>query len=291
MTVPQEALPQGGWEKWDVDGVSLHRLGWHVETVGGARYDTPPMIGEDRQNAGMAGEVFTPKLPGARVLELGMWVLGADAETGGRVDDARLEWNENWDQLRSLLFTPRREVVLTRRTWRRDGTGQPHMLTVEGLAQLSEPMRPAMTGRTRARFTVALKMTHPYFYGPEISSGNITVGQEKTVVHPGGDIACWRHAYVYFVGPLTNPRVTNAVTGTWCGMGGLIKTVAAGETVTLDIGLYRASSHPSGQNRIGDVANAGAPQWLHLAPGQNRLRLTADAGTGYAVVKFRPNYI
>ena len=44
-------------EYWSIDGVSLHQFGWSVATVGGSRYDLPPLRGDNVMIAYRPGSV------------------------------------------------------------------------------------------------------------------------------------------------------------------------------------------------------------------------------------------
>jgi hypothetical protein len=97
-------------EFWSVDGVSLHQYGWAVTTVGGSRYDLPPRRGSNMPIAYRPGQVHRNKLPDERVITLVMFMVGADPGTGPAigssptVDDERVQWNDNWDFLRRLVY-------------------------------------------------------------------------------------------------------------------------------------------------------------------------------------------
>ena len=283
-------------EYWDIAGTSLHQYGWSVATVGGSRYDLPPRRGDNLTLPYRPGQRWRPKLPDARPITLVMWVTGMDPATGNAPvsGDQILRWNDSWDELRRLLWTVEaRPFTLTRRT-RLTRTvapniGQEELLVVDAQAELTGTMAPTMTGRTRADFSLDLLLPDPYFYGPQVT---VTLNRNTAVpvYNPGHDVAAYNHFEIDLIGPLTNPRITNSATApdTWVQYTG---TVAAGQTLHLDVGQYIATRAPSVANLIGAITHAGARHWMGLQPKLNTLTLTAASGAGSAVLRYRPPYV
>ncbi len=282
-------------EYWSIDNVSLHQYGWSVTTVGGSRYDLPPRRGSNLTLAYRPGQMHRPKTPDSRVINLIMWVTGADPATGNTVADPRLRWNDSWDFLRRLVWRPAGEQVeLTRRWWLTVG-GNPTLVTATALAEIADTMTPAMTGRTRADFTMSLLLADPYFYGAEVET-TLTLDTPVTVSNAGTDTAAHSGLVVELVGPLTNPTITNATPdpNAWMTYTGAIPS---GATVTVDIGQFTATisepevSTPEYQrNHIAKMSSSDR-YWFGLRPGANLLTLTADAGSGTAVIRHRPPYV
>lgn len=280
-------------EWWSFGGVSLHQHGWSVGSLTG-RLSTPPLRGEDQTAAYVPGELWMPKIPAGRTLVLPMWTTGVDPGTGEPVADARTRFNDNWAYLMQVFWNPDAEQTLTRRWMRTDPvTQQPVLVTADALAQLpvGEEIRAKMTGRTRAEFEVPLRLAHPFFYGPTVTTQLNPGGSAQTITN-GGDWSAWsKYLYVDLVGPLTAPKVTNSTVNVICGLPG---KVAAGETLTLDVRQFIALSSRSGStakiNRSGEIYNSGTRAWMALARGANTLKLTAT-GTGYARIRFRPPYL
>lgn len=225
-------------EYWMIDGVSLHEYGWSVSTIGGSRYDLPPLRGEDIQLAYRPGKVHRPKYPDSRTVELVMWVAGVDPATGNQVTDARLRWNDSWDFLRRLVWKPNGgQVTLTRR-WFLTVDGVQTLVAADAQAQIADAMAPTMTGRHRADFTMTLLLADPYFYGDQIVQP-LGLGSVTTVTNPGNDAAAYTNVQIDLMGPLTNPKVTNtsAAPNVWVQYVGIIP---AGQVLRLDIGTYSA---------------------------------------------------
>lgn len=275
-------------------GVSLHQYGWCVSTIAGGRLGVPPLRGDNQNAAFVPGELWVPKLAGPRTITLSMWVIGADPD-GGAVADPRLRWNDNWAYLRQLFFNPDAEDVLRRRWWCTDPvTGTAALVVADAMAQLDtgQDIALKMTGRTRAEFEVPLRLAHPYFYGPTVTT-DISAGHTVSIIN-GGNTAAWaKYLYVDFVGPLTNPRLINS-TGRAAISCGLTGSISAGETVTLDVRQFIALSSRTGTttktNKTGNVYNSGARPWMALLRGANMLTFTAT-GSGKATVRFRPPYL
>lgn len=282
-------------EAWEIDGVSLHQYGWNVATVGGSRYDLPPLRGENIRLAYRPGAVHRPKVADSRTINLIMWVSGADPATGNAVNDQRLRWNDSWDFLRRLVWKPHgTQVTLTRRWWLTDpATGNPQLVVASGLAEIADQMPPTMTGRFRADFAMTLLMADPFFYGPEVEVPLVR-GQPVSVVNPGHDVSAHTGLEVEFIGPLINPRLTNitADPNTWVQYNGPIST---GQSVLCDVGAYQATRLPAGANHINLIRHSGARHWMGLLPGTNSLSLTsgtaATGGYGNARLRYRPPYV
>ncbi len=280
-------MPNSTDEWWSIDGTSLHQYGWNVTTIGGSRYDLPPRRGEDIRLAYRPGAIHRPKLPDSRTVSLIMWVTGADPATGVAASDAALRFNDSWDFLRRLVWKPNgAQITLTRR-WNLTVGSVKTLIVAEAQAEIADTMSPTMTGRTRADFTMTLLLADPFFYGPQITEP-LNVGQTVAVSNPGHDIVTHANLQVDFVGPLTNPRLTNTTSNpdVWVQYTG---TIGSGTTLTLDVGAYTAFAGTT--NLIGGISHSGARHWMGLLPGTNSLTFSATSGAGTAAVRYRPPYI
>lgn len=286
-------------EFWEVDGVSLSEEGWNVTTLGG-RYNVPPLRGDNATFAYVEGQDFRPKTPDSRTLVLNMWTTGVEPYSGAAGDDQMRKWNDNWHFLCQLFWTPRRELTITRRALRTDPvTGTPSIHVHTARAHYAGGLEPTMTGRFRSTFNVELRLSDPFFYGPEIVSGPIGRGDTDVLYNPGDYVAAGRHMYIDLVGPLTKPELVNStpvpdVKVRYTG------TIADGQTVTLDIRAFTATAaieevfipeDPVTRNRVGFINHSGTRYWFGLERGNNDVTLNADAGTGHAIVRYRPPYL
>lgn len=279
-------MPSSSSEYWDIDGTSLHQLGWSVSTLEG-RFNVPPLRGSDVQFANVEGEAFRAKVPGTRTISLAMWLTGSNPATGIPTSDPLLAWNDNWHTLINLFWTPRRQVQLTRRWWLTVG-GTKTLVTATAEAQYLSGLEPSMTGRHRATFTVDLKLTKPFFFGPEIAT-TVAAGSTVSITNPGDWNAVDRFVSVDLVGDLTNPVLTNSSPepSVVVSYG---HTITGGQTITLDVEQFTALSN-IGTNRINYVSHSGDQRWFGLQKGVNSVHLDGGGGSGHAVVRFRPPYL
>lgn len=259
-------------EYWDIDGVSLHQYGWSVATFGGSRYDLPPRRGENIRFAYRPGAVHRNKLADSRTVELVMWLAGCDPATGNATGDAALAFNDSWDFLRRLVWrADGSQVALTRR-WFLTVGGSKTLVAATAQAEVADTMAPAMTGRTRADFTMSLLLADPFYYGAQVTT---VISGSATVVNPGHDLAAHNHMEIDLSSGarLTNTSVTPNV---W------VQSAGGG---TLNVGAFTAFA--GGTNVVGGVTQSGARRWMVLIPGNNNL--TVSGGT--ATIRFRPPYI
>lgn len=218
-----------------------------------------------------------------------MWVTGTDPGTGNSVADPTLRWNDSWDFLRRLVWkADGSQVTLTRR-WKLTVSGTPALVAADALAEIADTMEPTMSGRQRAEFTMTLLLADPYFYGAEVTTA-VPLTTSTAVSNLGHDIAAYGHLEVDFIGPLTNPKLTNYTPNpdVWVKYNGAI---GSGNTVRLKVHDFQANLVSTGANHIDKISHAGSRYWMTLPPGANSLYLTADSGTGSVVVRYRPPYV
>lgn len=299
-------------EFWSINGTSLHEYCWSIATVGGSRYNLPPRRGENVTLARRPGQIHKNKVADARPMSLLMWVAGMHAD-GRPGDDQTLQWNDNWDALRRLVWTVEgRQFTLTRR-WRLtqptldpEVAGDPGLLppgpqivVADALAEVIS-MDPSMTGRTRADFEMQLLLASPYFYGSQITVP-LNVGVPRKVYNPGHDIAAYGYLEIEFKGPLTNPRLWNTSVSpeVWVQFNG---TIPNGITLRLNVDTYQLWTDavyidifpaPPGAFKpyLDNISHYGSEYWMGLQPGLNTITLTASSGTGTATLRYRPPYV
>lgn len=276
-------------EYWSVDGVSLHQYGWSVATVGGSRYDVPTRRGENIKLAYRPGEVHRNKIVEPRVISLIMWMTGTDPANGNAADDPMVQWNDNWDYLRRLFYKPGGEQITLTRRWKLTISGSPTLLAADAEAELADALNPKMTGRFRNEFSVDLLLADPFFYGAQ-ETETFALSTPNTVTNAGHEIAAHNHMEVDFIGPLTDPRLTNATPApdVWVQYTG---SIASGQTLRLSIPNFTATRVSDSANLIAGISHSGTRHWMALAPGNNSLTLTASAGSGSAELRYRPPYI
>lgn len=295
-------------EFWEIDGESLHQYGWSCSTVGGTRLALPPRRGENQVYAYRPGAMFRPKLADQRPLTLAMWVTGQyDLATGLPSADHVVAWNDAWNFLRNLVWKIEGQQFTLTRRWKLTVAGTPTLVVADAQAELSGTLEPTMTGRTRADFQMDLTLADPYFYGradPDTANSKteITFNRDEytNVLNAGADFVGYGgDMLVVFYGPLTNPVLANYGppdtpfdAPIWAKYNG---TIAAGDSVRLYVPDFTCSYYDVSAGRttntIEKVTNSGARHWFGLMPKVNRIRLTADSGTGTAQIRFRPPYV
>lgn len=304
------------WSIVDTNGqeISLHQWGWSVTTVGGSRYDLPPRRGTDMTMAYRPGQIHRRKLPDARQMSLIMFMVGWDPATGNVVNpDQRLQWNDNWDKLRRLVYRHSllsdQRVKLTRRWFltaptfptTRSGdiaiqgdpgvpaSGQSRLLTAFAFAEMTGNMDPAMTGRFRSDFQLDFTLADPYFYGDTVTV-TLHPGDTAYVYNDGHDVAASGYLQVDMYGPIVHPKITNLSTNpdSWVQWNG---TLHDGEHLQMVINRFQCIKVTDNTNQIGKITSYGGRFWVSLLPGVNKIHLDAASGSGSAVISFRPPYV
>jgi hypothetical protein len=279
--------PPGG------SAISLQQPWLGVATIGGSRLGVPTLRGQDYEVPFRSGMVWRPKFPGPRTVTLVMWTAGIDQATGVPADDQRLAWNDNWNAIRRAFWN--RGVLgslrgtLTRQ-WLLTQGGVPVMVSADALAEVAGSMEPAMTGRTRADFSVDLLLADPYFYGPvrtqTVARNNTTLvtsrGDGVVGEGTGGSFTAT------FTGPLTSPVLTSDA-----GLSvSLDLFLPAAYTVTLDL-LNFTATDSLGANQVAAVSHSGSRMWMALPSGDSTLMLTSGSGTdsGSVLLSWQDPYL
>lgn len=295
---------------WAVDGVPLQTMAWNITTLGGDRMAPPAVRGSDIQVPYMPGSLWVEKVPDARVITLGMWVIGANEDGSIPTDETlRRTFDRNWRKLRNLLWTPRRQFTLSKRFWLLDEDlvaagidtslmqkdGDWTLYEAEAKGTFTGGLTPTMNGPARAVFTVDILLSDPYFYSAEIAVEFSTdvvppnPGPIQTIQVLGDDRTTWIE--MDFEGPLTSPRFdNNSVTGElWVRYG---TEVPDGESATVRIHNFSATQFTAGEDfkSSGYVQHDGDKFWLYLNPGETEIELSAQAGTGTATLRYKPRW-
>lgn len=295
---------------WAVDGQSLQTFAWNISTLGGDRLAPPIVRGSDVTVPYMPGSLWTPRVPDARVITLGMWVIGAN-EDGSIPSDENLRrtFDHNWRKLRDLLWTPRRQFTLSKRFWVLDADlvaagvdtsllqkdGDWTLYEAEAKGTFVSGLTPTMNGPARAQFTVDILLSDPYFYSAEIAvafstaTGGSNPGPVRTIQVLGDDRTT--QIEVDFEGPLTSPQfINNSVSGElWVRYGA---EVADGESATVRVHDFSATHYPTGvpYKSSGYVQHDGDRFWLYLDPEETEIELSVQAGTGTASLRYKPRW-
>lgn len=294
---------------WEVDGVSLQTHAFNITTLGGDRMAPPPVRGDDLRVPYLPGSVFVPRVPDARTITLGMWVIGANEDgTIPQDETLRRTFERNWRKLRQLLWTPRRQFTLTKRFWvlteeLEDGGVDTTLLPKDGLWSLytatakgtyAGGLTPTMNGAARAVFTVDILLSDPYFYGDFVAvefstqTGEGYPGPTQAIDVLGDDRTT--AIEVEFAGPLTSGQMNNASEPSlWVRYSSY---VPPDETAVVRVRDFSATHYAIGSSypASGYVAHDGDHFWLYLDPGPATLALTTQAGTGSAILRYQPRW-
>lgn len=274
-------------EFWDINGVSLNQFCWNIVSIGGSRYAVPPKRGDNAKFPNRHGRAFRAKKADSRLISLQMWVIGISPEDE-YVDDQELQFNDNWQQLRTLLYTLDDQITLTRR-WRTTVNGVPTIVEASAQCELSSNLDLTMTGRTRGTFSVDLLLPDPFFYGDEIT---VDLDPEETqeVFNPG-DVSAYAQMSIRFDGELWTPKITNTTKepNIWVSANTLIQPATY---VDLDVTSFSAYRSFDSMIITGAIQHSGAKPWFALWPGQNTITMeSSGVSTGTAQLKFRPAYL
>lgn len=264
-------------EYWDIDGTELNTLAYNIESWGGSRLAPPPVRGENVHVPFRPGRIWVPKYADERIISLGMWVKGVTTAGAVPAEGADDKFNQNWDTLLNLFYRPYEQFDLTKRWY--EATV---LKSATARAAWHDGMSPDMWARRGATFVVDLMLADPYFYATEVTQ-TIELGTEA-LVHPGHDLT--HKVTVEFHGPLTNPVLSNnrPVPDVSLSYTGVVDT---GEVLTVDCAARTADLDGTPVA----VENDGSHFYMLLLPGSQQMELTADAGTGHAVVSYQPNYV
>lgn len=296
-------------ETWTLDGVVLNKHAFNIETLDGSREGPPPVRGQNLLVPLRPGRIWAERFPDERVITLGMWVTGADPESGNPPThgDPLRQFRANWQTLYETFYTPWRQGSLTK-TWRDPATNTLKSATAlvnyaGGLEDMTKD------GPARGRFAVDLVMAEPYFYDDTEVEIEVASGSPVVYVNPGQDIH--RKLTIDFeaitdVGPgnVSQPPEVAGRNYPWTLVNQTpepdvyftsIEGYTAGQQFRFDTLEFTArylNPFPGATiTRTGFVRNGGTRHWMLLLPGTNTLRLYVPSGqSATATIRFRPQY-
>lgn len=276
-------MPNNTETYWDADGTSLHTYAWSIETIGGM--GPPPLKGEDIGIPHKHGQQWMPKSFDANTLTLAIQLRGVDQSAGaGAVAATREKYQENWNDLIRLLWTPGRQVALTKRFY-----DQGFMRTATAMVEYLGGMQPTLIGRSAARCTVDLKVAGGVFYDSSPQTFNLVAGDQTINVRGN---APTRNIELTFNGARDKPQVRRKSPGLDHQVQ-YFKNILSGDYATLDI-MNQEATHvgegPTFESTL-DVRTSGAPYWLELQPGNNVVNFSANSGLGSAQLVVRGAWI
>lgn len=278
---------------WSVDGTPLQTYAFNIQSWGGDREAPPSFRGSNTAVPGAPGEVFQRKVVDSRTISFGMWVQGSlEDGTAPKTGSRRAEFEYNWHRLRSLLWTPRREVTLTKRFVE---YGQTTVKVANAKAQFSGGLSPSMTGTQRAIFTVNLYLADPFFYGDEITLPTFTTNQQTNTFEVPGDERT-RDISVSIAGARVNPKLTLTSPDQSQRWMQYSYALGSSDSATVNVRNFSSRTSPSGGTAFTSAglvtaSSADDPNWLGFDPGTNKLKVESTTGTGNIVVKYKPVYL
>jgi hypothetical protein len=258
-------------EFWEIDGQALNTWAWNIESWGGDRRSVPPLRGSNVLLPFRPGERWIPKVAGARTMTLGMWVLGCDAD-GDVPPEMRGRFNDNWRALQRLMWRTDRQMTLTRRTRRSNGS----IAVQDALVEFAGGLEPSTEVPGRAKFTVDLRLADPYFRPRDSITRTFTSGG-GTVTNPGDDTVLDMTIVFGGAGTLTNTTTGLSLHVPFAG--------------TVDTKAFTAVRTSDGTSMVSAVVTNrahGALEWMHLRREDNVF--TWD-GIGTVGITFTPVYV
>lgn len=287
---------------WAVDGVSLQTFAFNITSLGGDREKPPPVRSEDTVVPYMPGSLWSPGVPDTNIISLGMWVQGSDEDGNPPTEIAVLrQYEANWRKIRKLLFTPRRQFLLTKQFWVLEEDllaggivtddlpqeGVYRLIQAQALGTYAGGLVTSKQGVAHGIFTVDIKLNDPYFYSDEITVNFTNSVTQKTIEVLGDDRTT--AIGVEFEGPLTAAKIENLTYDVWFRYNTI---VADGILATVEVNEFQARHDTTGTTykSAGYVQHDGDAFWLYLEPGQNVLKLTTTGGTGVATLTYQPRW-
>lgn len=243
-------------EKFLIDGVALNTYAWNVTTWAG-RLSVPARKGEVVSPPGRSGflpSLYAPFEPGK--VTLAMWIVGCTVDGQVPTDRSlRAEFEANRARLINL-FT--RGGLMHLEQYKPDGTVREAWATMTSAIDFT-----TQAGGTRAEFNVQLDIPASFWQEPEAQWTETSITSLPTTLEVGhliGSDAPVEDAIIEVTGAISNPQVTDGVSGSWVK---LPDTVPDGVKWTIDAGAF--SSTLGATPRL-DVSNAGSSRLIVLTP-------------------------
>lgn len=272
-------MPNNTSTYWEADGVSLHTYAWSIETAGGM--GPPPLRGEDITVPLRSGQKWVPKKFDANILTLAMWIRGVAADAGSGVyQETQQMYEERYNDLVRLLWTPGRQLALTKRFY-----DQGSLRVATAMAEFRGGLAPVKNGRAFGRCTVDLKIAEGVFYEQNWRTVPLANG-DNTITVPGN--APTSRIKVTINGARNNPRVRNKTLGVDFTYP---RNLLVGQTATVDVDEYEVSDSSLTYDSSALVINSGDEQWLTLMPGDNVINVSSTTGAGTVSLQYKGAWV
>lgn len=252
-------------ELWDFAGIDLGSFARQVRSVEGAD-DLPPLRGQNLAIPGLYGRKPFEDEFDERTLGLVIDFHAVDADGVLSEPSEYEQMLANWHAFATAAARRQQQTLgRTRAGVRR--IAQARSIEVRVDRTPTHVLRSAVV-----RFALA----NPWFYGSDVVDLDRAIAASPTafaLVQPG-EISSHRAAFD-FLGPITNPRVTNTTTGVYVEC---LVTVGAGEHLIIDCEAFTAELE--GINSIGSIRHSGDRRWMVIVPGTNDLSVTGSGVSG-----------
>lgn len=264
---------------WEADGVSLHTYAWSIETIGGM--GPPPLRGTDHLVPMRSGQQWVPKKFDANTITLAMWLRGVDADAGSGVTRAtRQKYDDRWNDLIRLLWTPGRQLSLRKRFYDRGV-----LRSATAKAEYVGGLEPTMMGQSAGRCTVDLKIAEGVFFD-DITENVPLVNGDNTLQVRGN--APTTNIKVSVTGARENVKVRNATHGVEFTYP---RSILTGQNAVIDIDDYSVIDSSLNYDASAHIIHTGADQWLTLLHGTNVINLSSTSGAGTVNLEYRAAWI
>lgn len=259
-----------------VNGICLNTLAWNITTKTG-RYSLPNTRGDNAKVPSGRGSTFIPNKPiDDGIWTLSMFLLGANPDgTVPRRAAQRILFEQNLAAILNAVLSYSAPVTIY--AWQADGSVRKTNATLTG----SNAVDVTMTmGGARGEFNLVFDVLDGVWtdYIPATVAGTASAAWSNQTlslapVLSGGTVPI-EDAVITVQGPATNPRVTNAATGTWVQYTGTLSSI---QSWVID-----SSQFTSKVNTVSVLANTthfGAPKFLVIDPVSPQATLTCT-GSG-----------
>lgn len=254
-------------DRWTFRGTDLSSYAVLVRAIDGAE-DLPVLRGSNIPVPNLPGQMYAPKLPDTKRLALALHVTNMNASGGLTAASQLRQAQANLEELRKLFSIPGRGALVHVLP---DGSSR----TAQAEAVRFQSVDPEY-GRHAFGAIVDFELADPYFYGTNTVVGPTSIAASPTdqaFTNPGEQRT--NRIILDFVGPISNPRVTQTTTGIYVEC---LVTVASAKHLLIDCGLFTATN--DGVNAIGSIRHSGDFRWMIVEPGAQTLRVTSTAPGG-----------
>lgn len=264
---------------WEADGQSLHTFARSIETLSGM--GPPALRGEDITIPLQPGQTWVPKVHDSNTLTLAMWLRGVAQNAGsGAVKTTKAQYQSNWNDLIRLLWTPGRQIDLTKRFY--DGGV---LRTATAKAEYAGQLDPTLMGPAAARCTVDLKIAKGLFFN-NVESSETLVNGDNTIQVLGN--APTNRIMVTINGARDTVKVRNKTFGMEFTYP---RAMLTGQNAVVDIENYTVNDSTATSDRSALINHSGSAQWLTLFPGTNVINLSSASGLGTVTLNYRAAWV